>query len=48
MTDWPCLTAELIQAQADAGSGFVVLHRWAGILERHFPPALPDPDHTTD
>ncbi|MFF1715950.1 hypothetical protein [Streptomyces sp. NPDC058268] len=27
---------ELVQAQADA-TGFVVLHRWVEILERHFP-----------
>ncbi|SCG08702.1 MULTISPECIES: hypothetical protein [unclassified Streptomyces] len=39
--------AELVQAQADA-TGFVVLPRWAEILERHFPPELPDPDHITD
>ncbi|MHA5051105.1 hypothetical protein [Streptomyces sp. SD15] len=38
---------ELVQAQADT-TGFVVLHRWAEILEQHFPPQLPDPDHTTD
>ncbi|MEW2079307.1 hypothetical protein AB0941_38145 [Streptomyces sp. NPDC013433] len=37
---------ELVQAQADT-AGFVVLHRWAEILERHFPPQLPDPNHTT-
>ncbi|MEW5542718.1 hypothetical protein AB1339_34360 [Streptomyces cyaneofuscatus] len=37
---------ELVQAQADT-TGFVVLHRWAEILERHFPPQSPDPDHTT-
>ncbi|WP_367140996.1 MULTISPECIES: hypothetical protein [Streptomyces] len=37
--------AELVQAQADT-TGFVVLHRWAEILERHFPPELPDPDRT--
>lgn len=35
---------ELVQAQADT-TGFVVLHRWAEILERHFPPELPDPEH---
>ncbi|MEV6250626.1 hypothetical protein AB0M38_31265 [Streptomyces sp. NPDC051742] len=35
--------SELVQAQADT-TGFVVLHRWAEILERHFPPELPDPD----
>ncbi|MEV3993595.1 hypothetical protein AB0J57_32325 [Streptomyces sp. NPDC049837] len=35
---------ELVQAQADT-TGFVVLHRWAEILERHSPPQLPDPDH---
>lgn len=38
---------ELVQAQADT-TGFVVLHQWAEILERHFPPQLPDPDHTTE
>ncbi|MFD0229506.1 hypothetical protein ACWGPD_30415 [Streptomyces hirsutus] len=38
---------ELVQAQADT-TGFVVLHQWAEILERHFPTQLPDPDHTTD
>ncbi|WP_406251943.1 hypothetical protein [Streptomyces cyaneofuscatus] len=37
---------ELVQAQADT-TGFVALHRWAEILERHFPPQLPDPNHTT-
>lgn len=39
---------ELVQAQADAGGGFVVLHQWAEILERHFPPELPDPGHVTE
>jgi hypothetical protein len=38
---------ELVQAQADT-TGFVVLHRWVEILERHFPPHLPDPEHTTE
>ncbi|MER5886941.1 hypothetical protein ABT160_24220 [Streptomyces sp. NPDC001941] len=38
---------ELVQAQADT-TGVVVLHRWAEILERHFPPQLPDPEHTTE
>ncbi|MET8211983.1 hypothetical protein ABZT51_39470 [Streptomyces sp. NPDC005373] len=38
---------ELVQAQAGT-TGFVVLHRWAEILERHFPPQLPDPEHTTE
>lgn len=33
---------ELVQAQADT-TGFVPLHTWATILERHFPPAQPDP-----
>ncbi|MEV7683193.1 hypothetical protein AB0O64_32330 [Streptomyces sp. NPDC088341] len=37
---------ELVQAQA-AATGFVVLSEWAEILERHFPPELPDPDHIT-
>ncbi|WP_327686576.1 hypothetical protein [Streptomyces sp. NBC_00467] len=32
---------ELVQAQGDT-VGFVVLHRWAEILERHFPLELPD------
>ncbi|CAM5732813.1 hypothetical protein SMICM304S_07329 [Streptomyces microflavus] len=36
---------ELVQAQAGT-TGFVVLNRWE-ILERHFPPRLPHPDHTT-
>lgn len=39
--------SELVQAQADT-TGFVVLHRWAQILERHFPPELPGPDHITE
>lgn len=39
--------AELVQAQANT-TGFVVLHSWAEILERHFPPDLPDPGHTTE
>ncbi|MEU2739394.1 hypothetical protein ABZ656_29505 [Streptomyces sp. NPDC007095] len=39
--------SELVQAQTDT-TGFVVLHRWAEILERHFPPELPDPDHATE
>ncbi|MBB5940314.1 hypothetical protein [Streptomyces zagrosensis] len=38
---------ELVQAQADT-TGFVVLHRWTEILERHFPPQLPDPDHVME
>jgi hypothetical protein len=38
---------ELVQAQADT-TGFVGLHQWVEILERHFPPQLPDPDHTTE
>ncbi|GGU10815.1 hypothetical protein [Streptomyces lateritius] len=38
---------ELVQAQADT-TGFVVLHQWVEILERHFPPQLPDPEHTTE
>ncbi|MGC5041046.1 hypothetical protein ACLQ2C_36525 [Streptomyces sp. DT73] len=38
---------ELVQAQADT-TGFVVLQTWAEILERHFPPDLPDPDYTTE
>ncbi|MFI9781081.1 hypothetical protein ACIHCV_41730 [Streptomyces sp. NPDC051956] len=38
---------ELVQAQADT-TGFVVLHHWVEILERHFPPQLPDRDHTTE
>ncbi|MFB6772670.1 hypothetical protein [Streptomyces sp. NPDC056337] len=38
---------ELVQAQADT-TGFVVLHQWVEILERHFPPVLPDPDRTTE
>ncbi|MBB1260173.1 hypothetical protein [Streptomyces alkaliterrae] len=39
--------SELVQAQADT-TGFVVLHRWAEILERHFPPELPNPDHIAE
>ncbi|MEU8764614.1 hypothetical protein [Streptomyces sp. NPDC048659] len=38
---------ELVHAQADT-AGFVVLHRWAEILERRFPLQLPDPEHTTE
>ncbi|MGA5508940.1 hypothetical protein [Streptomyces umbrinus] len=38
---------ELVQAQADT-TGFVVLHKWVEILERHFPPELPDPEHTSE
>jgi hypothetical protein len=38
---------ELVQAQADT-TGFVVLHRWVEILERHFPPHLPDPDNVAE
>lgn len=47
-SDQPFVDAliELVQAQAGT-TGFVVLHRWAEILERHFPPELPDPDRTT-
>ncbi len=37
---------ELVQARADT-TGFVVLHQWAEILERHFPPQLPGLDRTT-
>ncbi|MEU8883833.1 hypothetical protein [Streptomyces hydrogenans] len=38
---------ELVQAQAGT-TGFVVLHRWVEILERHFPPQLPDLDHVQE
>jgi hypothetical protein len=38
---------ELVQAQADT-TGFVGLHTWVKILERHFQPELSDPDHTTE
>jgi hypothetical protein len=38
---------ELVQAQADT-TGFVGLHRWVEILERHFPPHLPDPDNVAE
>lgn len=38
---------ELVQAQADT-TGFVGLHQWAEILERHFPPQLPNPNHITE
>ncbi|MGJ5763220.1 hypothetical protein [Streptomyces galbus] len=36
---------ELVQEQT--GHGYIPLHRWPQILERHFPPELPDPGHTT-
>ncbi|MFF2374830.1 hypothetical protein ACFVUW_10650 [Streptomyces xiamenensis] len=36
---------ELVQTQADT-TGFLVLHQWAEILERHFP--LPDTNQTTE
>ncbi|OII61330.1 hypothetical protein BJP40_06040 [Streptomyces sp. CC53] len=39
--------AELVQAQADT-TGFVTLPQWARILERHFPPDLPDINRTTE
>ncbi|MGW3765419.1 hypothetical protein [Streptomyces sp. NPDC005131] len=39
--------SELVQAQADT-TGIVVLYRWVEILERHFPPELPDPDRTPE
>ncbi|MFD9053460.1 hypothetical protein [Streptomyces zaomyceticus] len=38
---------ELVQAQADT-TGFVVLHQWAEILERQFPPQRPDPTHVQE
>ncbi|MFF3787187.1 hypothetical protein [Streptomyces sp. NPDC001933] len=38
---------ELVQAQADT-TGSVLLHQWAEILERYFPPELPDTEHTTE
>jgi hypothetical protein len=38
---------ELVQAQADT-TGFVTLPRWAEILERHFPPDLPDPAYVQE
>ncbi|WP_162596773.1 hypothetical protein [Streptomyces sp. NEAU-S7GS2] len=38
---------ELVQVQADT-TGFVTRHDFAEILERHFPPDLPDPDRTTE
>ncbi|MGW6744820.1 hypothetical protein ACWGDX_29485 [Streptomyces sp. NPDC055025] len=34
---------ELVRAEAD--TGFMVPPRWVKILERHFPPELPDPGH---
>ncbi|MFD9427436.1 MULTISPECIES: hypothetical protein [unclassified Streptomyces] len=37
----------LVHARADT-TGFVVLHRWAEILERQFPPELHDPDHVAE
>ncbi|WP_369384119.1 hypothetical protein [Streptomyces sp. cg36] len=36
---------ELVQAQADA-TGFLILPHWVEILERHFPPQLPDLERT--
>ena len=39
--------ADLVQAPADT-TGFVGLHQWVEILEQHFPPEFPDPDHTTE
>lgn len=33
----------LVQALADAGGGFLPLHLWAEILDRHFPPEQPNP-----
>ncbi|WP_327310038.1 hypothetical protein OG730_43500 (plasmid) [Streptomyces sp. NBC_01298] len=38
---------ELVREQAGT-TGFVGLHSWVEILERHFPPDLPDPDRTTE
>ncbi|WP_327417499.1 hypothetical protein [Streptomyces sp. NBC_01233] len=38
---------DLVQEQADSAD-FVRLHRWVEILERHFPPELPDPELTTE
>ncbi|MEU0603306.1 hypothetical protein ABZ484_34530 [Streptomyces sp. NPDC006393] len=38
---------ELVQAQAGT-DGFVLLHQWVEILERHFPPQLPGLDHITE
>lgn len=38
---------ELVQAQADT-TGYVVLHEWVAILERHFPPRLPDPNDVAE
>lgn len=38
---------ELVQAQANT-TGFVVLHEWVEILERHFPPRLPDPNDVAE
>jgi hypothetical protein len=44
----PFVNALLALVQAQAGTtGFVGLHQWAEILERYFPPELPDPDHIT-
>lgn len=39
--------SDLVREQAET-TGSVRLHRWAEILERHFPPELPDPDHITE
>jgi hypothetical protein len=38
---------ETWRTQLSCTTGFVTLHRWARILERHFPPEPPDPDHAT-
>ncbi|MDH2393637.1 hypothetical protein QCN29_33730 [Streptomyces sp. HNM0663] len=39
---------ELVQAQAEDTGGSVTLPTWVKILERHFPPDLPDSNHTTE
>jgi hypothetical protein len=38
---------ETWRTQLSCTTGFVTLHRWARILERHFPPEPLDPDHAT-
>ncbi|MGV9350996.1 hypothetical protein ACWDSD_40985 [Streptomyces spiralis] len=44
----PFIDALTDLAEAQAGTdGFVGLCQWAQILERYFPPQLPDPDHIT-
>lgn len=37
--------SDLVQAQTDAGGGYVALDVWAGILDRHFPPPGESPQN---